>query len=93
MQRIKKTLLKNFVNLTAKKLSLKLKWVGKGLNEKAIDLDTKKIIIDLDKKFLRPTEVDYLKGDFSKARKKLKWKPVITTNELIEDMIEEEILK
>ena len=53
----------------------------------------KKIIIDLDKKFLRPTEVDYLKGDFSKARKKLKWKPLITTNELIEDMIEEEISK
>ena len=52
-----------------------------------------KIIIYLDKKFLRPTEVDYLKGDFTKARKKLKWKPVITTNELIEDMIEEEILK
>jgi len=89
----KENTVKNFVNLTAKKLSLKLKWVGKGLNEKAIDLDTKKIIIDLDKKFLRPTEVDYLKGDFSKARKKLKWKPVITTNELIEDMIEEEILK
>ena len=89
----KENTVKNFVNLTAKKLSLKLKWVGRGLNEKAIDIDTKKTIIDLDKKFLRPTEVDYLKGDFSKARKKLKWKPVITTNELIEDMIEEEILK
>jgi GDPmannose 4,6-dehydratase len=89
----KENTVKNFVNLTAKKLSLKLKWIGKGLNEKAIDMDTKKIIIDLDKKFLRPTEVDYLKGDFTKARKKLKWKPVITTNELIEDMIEEEILK
>ena len=62
-------------------------------NEKAIDMETKNTIIDLDKKFLRPTEVDYLKGDFSKARKKLKWKPTITTNELIEDMIEEEISK
>ena len=89
----KENTVKNFVNLTAKKLSLKIKWVGKGLNEKAINLDSKKIIIDLDRKFLRPTEVDYLKGDFSKARKKLKWQPVITTNELIEDMIEEEILK
>ena len=37
---------------------------------KAIDIKSKKIIIDLDKKHLRPTEVDFLKGDFSKARKK-----------------------
>ncbi|MDA7715196.1 GDP-mannose 4,6-dehydratase [Pelagibacteraceae bacterium] len=89
----KENTVKNFINLTAKKLSLRIKWIGKGLNEKAIDTETKKTIIDLDKKFLRPTEVDYLKGDFSKARKKLKWKPLITTNELIEDMIEEEISK
>ena len=89
----KENTVKNFVNTTAKKLSLKIKWVGKGINEKAIDMETKKTIVDLDKKFLRPTEVDYLKGDFSKARKKLKWKPTITTNELIEDMIEEEISK
>jgi GDPmannose 4,6-dehydratase len=89
----KENTVKNFVNTTAKKLSLKIKWTGKGINEKAIDMETKKTIVDLDKKFLRPTEVDYLKGDFSKARKKLKWKPTITTNELIEDMIEEEISK
>ena len=89
----KENTVKNFVNTTAKKLSLKIKWIGKGINEKAIDMETKKTIVDLDKKFLRPTEVDYLKGDFSKARKKLKWKPAITTHELIEDMIEEEISK
>ena len=89
----KENTVKNFVNTTAKKLSLKIKWIGKGINEKAIDMETKKTIVDLDKKFLRPTEVDYLKGDYSKARKKLKWKPTITTNELIEDMIEEEISK
>ncbi len=82
---------KNFVNMTAKKLNMKIKWVGKGLNEKAIETESNKVIIDLDKKFLRPTEVDYLKGNFSKARKKLKWKPLISTNELIEEMIKEEI--
>ena len=77
-----------FRKFNCKKLSLKLNGLEK-LNEKAIDIETKKIIIDLDKKFLRPTEVDFL-SDFSKARRKLKWKPIITTNELIEDMIEEE---
>ena len=48
-------------------------------------------IIELDRKFLRPTEVDFLRGDFSKARKKLKWKPLISTNELIDDMIQYEM--
>ena len=87
----KENTVKNFVNLTAKKLSLHIKWIGKGIKEKAIDIKTKKTIIDLDPKFLRPTEVDFLRGDFSKARKKLKWKPLISTNELIDDMIQDEM--
>ena len=87
----KENTVKNFVNLTAKKLTIKIKWIGKGIKEKAIDINTKKTIIDLDPKFLRPTEVDFLRGDFSKARKKLKWKPLISTNELIDDMIQDEM--
>ncbi|MDC1125270.1 GDP-mannose 4,6-dehydratase [Pelagibacteraceae bacterium] len=87
----KENTVKNFVNLTAKKLTIKIKWIGKGIKEKAIDMNTKKTIIDLDSKFLRPTEVDFLRGDFSKARKKLKWKPLISTNELIDDMIQDEM--
>ena len=87
----KENTVKNFVNLTAKKLTIKIKWIGNGIKEKAIDMNTKKTIIDLDPKFLRPTEVDFLRGDFSKARKKLKWKPLISTNELIDDMIQDEI--
>ena len=87
----KENTVKNFVNLTAKKLKIKIKWIGKGIKEKAIDMNTKKTIIDLDPKFLRPTEVDFLRGDFSKARKKLKWKPMISTNELIDDMIQDEM--
>ena len=89
----KENTVKNFVNLTAKKLTIKIKWIGKGIKEKAIDMNTKKTIIDLDPKFLRPTEVDFLRGDFSKARKKLKWKPLISTNELIDDMIQDEMSK
>jgi len=87
----KENTVKNFVNLTAKKLTIKIKWIGKGIKEKAIDMNTKKTIISLDPKFLRPTEVDFLRGDFSKARKKLKWKPLISSNELIDDMIQDEM--
>ncbi len=89
----KENTVKKFVNTTAKKLSLKIKWKGKGLKEKAINLSNGKTIIDLDSKFLRPSEVDFLKGDYSKARKILKWKPSISTNELIDDMIKSEMSK
>ena len=82
---------KKFIELVAKKLNIHLKWRGKGIEEKGIDKDSKKIIVDLDKKYLRPSEVDFLKGDFSKAKKHLKWSPGISTDELIEDMINEEL--
>jgi GDPmannose 4,6-dehydratase len=82
---------KKFIELVAKKLDIDLKWRGKGIEEKGIDKDSKKIIVDLDKTYLRPSEVDFLKGDFSKAKKHLKWSPGISTDELIEDMINEEL--
>ena len=84
---------KKFINLVAKQLDLKIKWIGKGTKERAINLDNKKVIIKIDKKFLRPTEVDFLKGDFSKAKKLLKWKPIYNTKDLIEDMIISELSK
>ena len=87
----KETTVKDFVNKVAKKLNLKIKWVGKGINERAINLDSNETIIDINKKFFRPTEVDFLKGDFSKARKLLKWNPYFKTDDLIEDMISSEL--
>ncbi len=87
----KETTVKDFTNKVAKKLKLRIKWRGKGINEKAINLDNNKIVIDIDKKFFRPTEVDFLKGDFSKAKRLLKWKPIYKTDDLIEDMILSEL--
>ena len=84
---------KNFINIVSRKLDIKIKWTGKNLNEKATDLNTGKIIIDLNKKFLRPTDVEFLKGDFSKAKKLLKWKPKFKTTDLIDDMIKDELSK
>ena len=89
----KENTVKNFVNITAKKIGLNISWKGKGLNEKAIDKDTGKVIVNIDKKHFRPSEVDYLKGNYSKARKYLKWKPSISTNQLIDDMINYETSK
>ena len=89
----KENTVKNFVNITAKKIGLNISWKGKGLNERAIDKDTGKVIVNIDKKHFRPSEVDYLKGNYSKARKYLKWKPSISTNQLIDDMINHETSK
>ena len=84
---------KNFVNTTAKKLSMDIVWKGSGIKEKAIEKKTGKTIVDIDPKYFRPSEVDFLKGNYSKARKYLKWKPSINTDKLIEDMIKYELSK
>ena len=82
---------KKFIDIVSNKLDISLKWKGKGINEKGIDKDSGKIIIDLNKKHFRPSEVDFLRGDFSKARNHLKWSPQISTDDLIDDMIREEL--
>ena len=81
---------RDFTNLAAKKLGIKLKWIGKGPNEKGIDLDTNSVIVEINKKYFRPTEVDSLKGNISKAKRILKWKPKISFKELVEEMIDKD---
>ena len=78
---------KNFIDTATNVLNLKTKWVGKGLNEKLINLKDKKIIVEIDKKYFRPTEVETLKGDFSKALKELNWKPKINFKNLVKMMM------
>ena len=64
---------------------------SRGLKEKAFLKNNNKVIIKINKKYYRPTEVDALCGDFKKAKKVLKWKPKISIDELIEDMINNDI--
>src|SRR5210317_1612610 len=73
---------KDFINKCIKILNLKAKWVGNGIKEKLIDLNTNKPLIIIDKNFFRPTEVNILKGNYSKAKKILKWEPKTGINEL-----------
>ena len=89
----KESTVKNFISLACKNLDISIKWVGKGMKEKAINTQNNQIIIELDKKFLRPTEVDYLKGNYAKAKKLLKWKPRYEVRELVKDMILDELSK
>ena len=80
---------KQFINLVCKELEIKIKWKGKGLKEKAYD-NKGQAIIKIDKSYFRPTEVDSLLGDASKARRILNWKPKMNISDLIKDMIAHE---
>ena len=83
--------IKDFVNKAAKKIGLNLKWVGKGIQEKAINIENKKVIIECKKRYFRPLEVDFLRGNAFKAKKLLKWSPKLSINNLINEMIQHEI--
>ena len=78
---------KEFNNICAKLLDIKLKWTGKGINTKAFDQNGN-CIIECDKRYYRPTEVDILLGDSTKAKKILKWKPKISFKNLVKEMVE-----
>ena len=81
--------IKQFINITAKKLKLKIKWRGKGIKEKAFDQKGNPII-ECDKNYFRPLDVNTLLGDAKKARKILKWKPTKNLDFLIDEMINSE---
>ena len=78
---------KEFINICAKLLDIKLKWTGKGINSKAFDQNGN-CIIECDKRYYRPTEVDILLGDSTKAKKLLNWKPKISFKDLVKEMVE-----
>ena len=63
-------------------------WEGEGLNEVGRRSDTKEIVIKVDPRYFRPTEVDFLLGKSDKAKKELGWEPRISLEELIKEMIE-----
>ena len=81
--------IKQFINLVLKELKIPIKWKGKGIKEKGYT--NNKCIIECSKKNLRPAEVDTIIGDYSKARKILKWRPKHDIKSIIRDMIDFEI--
>ena len=84
--------IKQFINLTAKKLDMKISWKGKGLKEKAFN-ERGFPIIECDKNYFRPLDVNTLLGDARKARRQLNWKPSYNINSLIDEMIASEYQK
>ena len=80
---------RDFINLTAKNLDMKIEWKGKGENE--IGIFENNEIIKVDTNYYRPTEVESLIGDASKAKKILGWEPKISFESLVKEMVEEDL--
>ena len=89
----KTTSIREFVNLCCKYLKLKIVWSGKGIKEKAylIKDGKKELIIKIDKKYYRPLEIDYLKGNPKKALKKLNYKLKHNLKDIVKEMIDSDI--
>lgn len=80
---------REFINLSAQFLDIKLSWQGSGVDEKACDAKGN-IIVAVDPRYFRPTEVDALLGDASRAQKELGWTPRTTFVELVREMVTED---
>jgi GDPmannose 4,6-dehydratase len=78
---------REFVNVAFKEVGIDIKWQGKGVDEKGINSKTDEILVEIDKKYFRPAEVELLLGDPSKAEKELNWKRKISFQELVSGMV------
>jgi GDPmannose 4,6-dehydratase len=80
---------RQFVEIAARELDISIKWKGKGVDEKGYDASGK-CIVQVDSRYFRPTEVETLLGDPTKAKQKLGWTPKITFHELVAEMMRED---
>ena len=73
-------------------LGTKIEWIGDGVDEKGIDSKSGKVIIEVDPAYFRPTEVDILHGDASKAKEILGWEPEFDINTLVKEMVDSDLI-
>jgi GDPmannose 4,6-dehydratase len=84
---------REFIELAAKAVGISIRWEGQGLDEKGIDADSGNELICIDPRYFRPTEVDTLLGDSTKARQQLGWAPKTTFSELVKEMVTMDLLE
>jgi GDPmannose 4,6-dehydratase len=82
---------RKFVELAFQEVGIKIEWNGEGINETGTDSSTGKVVILIDPRYFRPTEVELLIGDATKAKKKLGWVARTTFEQLIKEMVEEDL--
>ena len=82
---------REFCEIAFKEIGVNIEWEGEGINELGKDTKNGKVLIEIDKRYFRPTEVDYLEGDASKAKEKLNWAPKISLESMIAEMVKSDI--
>jgi GDPmannose 4,6-dehydratase len=85
------TTVRAFCEMASKCLDIEIEWKDKGVNETGINKKTDETIIEIDPQYFRPTEVEILLGDSSKAKNKLKWQHEYSINDLVEEMISHDV--
>jgi GDPmannose 4,6-dehydratase len=81
---------REFVTRAGAQLGMNIDWQGRGIDEQGVDTQTGRTVVKVDPRYFRPTEVDTLLGDATKARTKLGWKPEISFGELVQEMVAED---
>ena len=83
---------RDFVNKAAKAVGIEMEWKGEGIDEKGYDKATGNCLVEVDPRYFRPTEVETLLGDPTKAKEKLGWVPKITLEEMVAEMVESDLM-
>jgi GDPmannose 4,6-dehydratase len=82
---------REFTELAFARVGRKIVWKGKGVEEKGLDAKSGEVVVEIDERYFRPTEVDFLLGDPAKARAKLGWKHKIGFGQLVNDMVDSDL--
>jgi GDPmannose 4,6-dehydratase len=82
---------REFCECAFREVGIELSWEGEGLNEKGIDRQNNRTLIEIDARYFRPTEVDLLLGDATKARELLGWEPETSFAQLVSEMVRTDV--
>ena len=83
---------RDFVNKAAKAVDIEIEWKGEGVDEKGYNKATDECLVEVDPRYFRPTEVETLLGDPTKAKEKLGWVPKITLDEMVAEMVDHDMM-
>ena len=85
------TTVRDFCYMAFSEVGIEIKWEGEGNQEKGVDVSTGKVLVEVDPNYYRPTEVDLLKGDATKAKEQLNWQPKVTVPSLVKEMVASDV--
>ena len=85
------TTVRDFCSMAFNEVGVTIKWEGQGNQEKGVDVSTGKVLVEVDPNYYRPTEVDLLIGDATKAKEQLNWQPKVTVPSLVKEMVASDV--